>query len=59
MSTKRYKPEQIVNLLRQIEVATAHGKTTPQPAGMLRSRPRRTTGGGRSLAGCSSIKRSG
>jgi hypothetical protein len=30
MSTKRCKPEQIVNLLRQIEVAIANGKTTPQ-----------------------------
>ncbi len=30
MSTKRYKPEQVVNLLRQIEVETAKGKTTPQ-----------------------------
>ena len=30
MSTKRYKPEQIVNLLRQVEVAIANGKTTPQ-----------------------------
>ena len=30
MSTKRYKPEQIVHLLRQIEVAIANGKTTPQ-----------------------------
>jgi putative transposase len=27
---KRYKPEQIVNLLRQIEVAIANGKSTPQ-----------------------------
>jgi hypothetical protein len=26
---KRYKPEQIVNLLRQIEVEIANGKTTP------------------------------
>jgi len=26
----RYKPEQIVTLLRQIEVAIANGKTTPQ-----------------------------
>ena len=32
MSTKRYKPEQIVNLLRQIEVEIANGKTTPQAA---------------------------
>ena len=29
MSTKKYKPEQIVNLLRQIEVEVANGKTTP------------------------------
>ena len=29
MSTKRYKPEQIVTLLRQIEVEIANGKTTP------------------------------
>jgi putative transposase len=28
--TKRYKPEQIVTLLRQIEVEIANGKTTPQ-----------------------------
>jgi putative transposase len=26
----RYRPEQIVTLLRQIEVAIANGKTTPQ-----------------------------
>jgi len=26
----RYKPEQIVTLLRQIEVAVANGRTTPQ-----------------------------
>ena len=32
MSTKRYKPEQIVNLLREIEVAVGNGKTTPQAA---------------------------
>lgn len=30
MPTKRYKPEQIVNVLRQIEVEIANGKTTPQ-----------------------------
>ncbi len=30
MATKRYKPEQIVTLLRQIEVEIANGKTTPQ-----------------------------
>jgi len=30
MPTRRFKPEQIVTLLRQIEVAIANGKTTPQ-----------------------------
>ena len=30
MPMKRYKPEQIVNLLRQIEVEIANGETTPQ-----------------------------
>ena len=30
MSTKKYKPEQVVKLLRQIEVEIANGKTTPQ-----------------------------
>ena len=30
MPLKRYKPEQIVALLRQIEVEIANGKTTPQ-----------------------------
>jgi putative transposase len=30
MPMKRFKPEQIVNLLRQIEVEMANGKTTPQ-----------------------------
>jgi len=30
MPMERYKPEQIVTLLRQIEVAVANGKTTPQ-----------------------------
>jgi hypothetical protein len=29
MAIERYKPEQIVTLLRQIEVGTANGKTTP------------------------------
>jgi putative transposase len=32
MPNKRYKPEQIVNLLRKIEVELANGKTTPQAA---------------------------
>ena len=30
MPIKRYKPEQIVTVLRQIEVELANGQTTPQ-----------------------------
>jgi putative transposase len=30
MPMKKYKPEQIVTLLRQVEVEPANGKTTPQ-----------------------------
>jgi len=30
MPIQRYKPEQIVTMLRQIEVRIANGKTTPQ-----------------------------
>ena len=30
MPIQRYKPEQIVTILRQIEVGIANGKTTPQ-----------------------------
>ncbi len=30
MSTKKYKPGQIVHLVRQIEVEIANGKTTPK-----------------------------
>ena len=29
-SGKRYRPKEVVNLLRQIEVAIANGKTTAQ-----------------------------
>jgi putative transposase len=30
MARKTYKPEEIVNLLRQVEVGVANGKPTPQ-----------------------------
>jgi hypothetical protein len=30
MPMRRYKPEQIVTVLRQVEVEIANGKTTPQ-----------------------------
>ena len=51
MPNKRYKAEQIVNLLRQTEVEIANGKTTPQAArevgitGQTYSRWRREFGG--------------
>lgn len=38
MSRERYKPEQIVSLLRQIKVEVANGKTTPQACLSLRFR---------------------
>jgi hypothetical protein len=34
---KKYQPEQVVNLLRQIEVAVANGKTTAQMHSSRRS----------------------
>lgn len=30
MARKTYKPEEIVNLLRQVEIAVTNGKATPQ-----------------------------
>ena len=35
MPMQRHKPEQIVTVLRQIEVAMANGKSTPQPSVLL------------------------
>lgn len=50
MSIKKFKAEQIVTLLRQIEVKVANGKTTRKPAGKPRLLPRPTTAGARSSA---------
>ena len=36
MPTRNYKPEQIVTILRQIEVQMANGKTAPQDIVNLR-----------------------
>ncbi len=36
MPMKRYKPEQIVMVLRQIAVAVANGKSTPQACKKVR-----------------------
>jgi hypothetical protein len=51
MSIRRYKPEQIVTLLRQIEVEIANGKTTPQAAKKPKSPYRLSIGGGKSSTG--------
>ncbi len=48
---KRYKPEQIVNLLRQIEVGIANGKPPRKPARKPKLPNRRTTAGGKNTAG--------
>ena len=53
---KKYQPEQVVNLLRQIEVAVANGKTTAvacKEAGIVQH------AGVRSTAGCKWTRRSG
>ena len=51
MPMKRYKPEQIVALLRQIEVEMANGKTTAQACKKPRSPFRPSTAGGKSSVG--------
>ena len=52
MPTRSYKPEQIVAVLRQIEVQMANGKTDARkPAKKPESTPRPTTGGGRNMGG--------
>jgi hypothetical protein len=56
---KKHTPEQIVSLLRQIEVAVANGKTTPVACREVGSRNRRTIDGARSTAACRWTRRSG
>jgi hypothetical protein len=46
---KKHSPEQIVSLLRQIEVAVANGKRLDLPVKRPPSRSRRTTAGAKSL----------
>ena len=56
---KKYQPEQVVNLLRQIEVAVANGKTTAlacKEAGIVEQT---YFAGARSTAGCRWTRRSG
>ena len=47
MPNKRYKAEQIVTLLRQIEVGIANGKTTPQACKEVEITCKPTTAGGK------------
>jgi len=42
MSIKRYNAEQIVTLLRQIEVGIANGKTTPRACEEIEIKKNRT-----------------
>jgi hypothetical protein len=48
---KKHTAEQIVNLLRQVEVGVANGRRCRKRARKWRSSSRRTTGGARSTAG--------
>ena len=50
MPIERYEAEQIVKLLRQIEVEIANGKTSPQACKEAQTRYRRITAGGRNTA---------
>ena len=47
MPIRRYKPKQIVTVLRQIEVAMANGKSPPQACKETGIQLRRIIGGGR------------
>ena len=51
MPMKKYKPEQIVTLLRQIEVEIANERPPHRPARKRRSPRRPTTAGGTNSAG--------
>ena len=49
---KRYQPEQVVNLLRQIEVAVASGKTTAQACKEAEIVEQTYSAGARNTVGC-------
>jgi hypothetical protein len=49
---KKHTAEQIVSLLRQIEVAVANGKTTPARVEKVESPSRPTIVGAKSMAAC-------
>ena len=51
MARKRYKPEEIVGLLRQAEVLHGQGMSMRTRSGSWRSARSPTTGGARCMAG--------
>ena len=57
MTKKRHTPEQIVTLLRQVEVAVSNGKSTRKPAKRPRLPSRRITAGEKSMAASNWHKR--
>ena len=59
MPKKRFSAEQIVTLLRQIEVLMAQGKSAPEACRDAGYRSRAITAGARNTAGLRSIRRSG
>ncbi len=59
MPKKRFSAEQIVTLLRQIEVLMAQGNPAPEPAGKLAYRSRVIIAGARNTVVLRSIRRSG
>ena len=59
MPKKRFGAEQIVTLLRQIEVLMGQGKSTQKPAGKQEYRSRVIIAGARNTAGLRSTRPSG
>ena len=59
MPKKRFSAEQIVTLLRQIEVLMAQGNLPGEPAGMPVYRSRVIIAGAGNMVGLRSIRRSG
>jgi hypothetical protein len=56
---RKHTPEQVVNLLRQIEVAVANGKTTAQGCKEAGSPNKPTIDGGRNTVVCRWTRRGG
>ena len=59
MPKKRFSAEQIVTLLRQIEVLMAQGKAAPEACREAGKSQQSITGGARNMAALRSTRRSG